>query len=922
MDPTTTTLASPLFSRQWYSLLLLPLLVLLLLLIEAGAAHGEQTTALQAVSLQLKWHHQYQFAGYYAALHQGFYRDQGLDVQLLEGGPQIKVDEQVLSGHADFGVLASELIQKKAEGEPMVLLAALFQHSTRVLLIRAELGVESPADLIGKSLMINLNEDIEFQAMFLAEGVDYRQLSLQPKDQSAISRFSTGEIDGFNGSIGNQTYLLQRRKLAYTTIRPINYGIDFYGDSLFTSARLLKKQPEVVDKFRSASLRGWQYAMDHQEEMIALIREHYAPEKSLEQLRFEAQAIERLIMADIVEIGHINPYRVERIAEIYAKQGLIPADYALSGFIYTPTKERGDLKRIIILLVFGLSGLVLCTLIFLFFNARLKRLVTARTLELDRANSELRGEMEKRRQREMEIKAKHSLLETVIEGTDDPVYVKNLKGEYLLVNSAFEEALGQRKEAIIGRDDQNLFPPEELQTIKENDARVIDSKTSYTSEEKLTTSQGETCWLTSKHPYRDAAGRVIGVIGISRDITQLKLIEREKKLLQERLNQAQKMEAIGTLAGGIARDFNNILGAILGYAELAWEDSPSDSTIREELGEVITASHRAKELVQQILAFSRQAESKRISCQPATIIKESLKLLRSSLPTTISVHQDIDPGCGSILADPTQIHQIIINLATNAFHAMESQGGTLSLALRQRYYSLDDLSQLAEAGTAPPGHYLELRCSDTGLGIPPQVMAKIFEPYFTTKETGKGTGMGLAIVHGIVQSYGGVISCKSREGEGSTFTVLLPVFSEKGTPALKEEDLPLTGSEHILLVDDETMLVDLGRIMLKRLGYRVTGVSSSTEALRIFQEQPHAIDLVITDQTMPGMTGLDLAREMLRLRPGVPIILATGYSSIVAEKDVRALGIKGFVMKPLLKKEIASLIRTLLREKPTTTPGE
>jgi PAS domain S-box-containing protein len=390
-----------------------------------------------------------------------------------------------------------------------------------------------------------------------------------------------------------------------------------------------------------------------------------------------------------------------------------------------------------------------------------------------------------------------------------------------------------------------------------------------------------------------------------RDISAQKHHEAEREQLQRRLQQAEKMEAIGTLAGGIAHDFNNILGAVIGYAEIALDDSPPGSPVANDVAQILKAGNRAKELVKQILAFSRQSALQPIPLFPAMLIKEALKLLRSSLPTTIAIDLALDPEAGPVLADPGQLHQIIMNLGTNALHAMEERGGTLAITLENTALANNQF------GLAP-GDYIRLAVADTGCGISPAIRERIFDPYFTTKEVGKGTGMGLAIVHGIVESYGGSISCDQRHGGGTVFTILLPrTAADMPGEAERIEKTP-TGKEHILLIDDEEMLVEMGKHLLERLGYRVTTRTSSLEALTTFQNQPDLFDLVITDHTMSGMTGADLARRMLQLRPTLPIILCTGYSDQITENKAKSLGIRGFALKPLTRKDIADLIRTVL----------
>jgi len=383
----------------------------------------------------------------------------------------------------------------------------------------------------------------------------------------------------------------------------------------------------------------------------------------------------------------------------------------------------------------------------------------------------------------------------------------------------------------------------------------------------------------------------------------------ERIHLEQQLRQSQKMEAIGTLAGGIAHDFNNMLGAILGYAEMIRDDCPSGSPAIHDIDQVLKASHRAKDLVKQILAFSRQAEDHKIPMHPAAIVIEAITLLRSSLPTTITIKQDIDPGAGVILADPSQIHQIVMNLCTNAFHAMEAEGGTLTISLNKKTLVQDELR--AELHLQP-GTFVQLSIRDTGEGILPESREKIFDPFYTTKGVGKGTGLGLAMVYGIVKRCGGSIAFDSQLGEGTEFRITLPTLESNALQEYESTESVPYGNEHIFFVDDEKILVELGKTMLERLGYSVTTCGSSLDALEMFQNHPDVFDLLITDQTMPNMTGVDLSRRILQLRPKLPIILCTGYSSIISEEKAKNMGIKGFALKPLVKKDIAGLIRKVL----------
>jgi CheY-like chemotaxis protein/two-component sensor histidine kinase len=372
------------------------------------------------------------------------------------------------------------------------------------------------------------------------------------------------------------------------------------------------------------------------------------------------------------------------------------------------------------------------------------------------------------------------------------------------------------------------------------------------------------------------------------------------------------MEAIGTLAGGIAHDFNNILFPIIGMSEMLIEEAPKNSPERDNLKVIHTAALRAGELVKQILSFSRQVEHKKRPVNIQHILKEVLKLTRSTIPSDIGITQFIQNDCGLVMADPTQIHQILMNLVTNAYHAVEASGGSISIALKE-----SDPTREHPAGTSlDPGRYALITVSDTGHGIDPAAKGKIFEPYYTTKGVGKGTGLGLSVVHGIVKDHGGDIHVDSEPGKGATFTVFLPLL-EKSVDAVFQETPVIfeTGTESILLVDDEAPIARLEQMTLERLGYRVTPHTSSLDALEAFRAHPDAFDLVITDMTMPNLTGDRLAREVRLLKPGIPVIICTGFSVKMDAQCAAAMGIDGFLMKPVIKSEMARLIRKVLEVK-------
>lgn len=392
--------------------------------------------------------------------------------------------------------------------------------------------------------------------------------------------------------------------------------------------------------------------------------------------------------------------------------------------------------------------------------------------------------------------------------------------------------------------------------------------------------------------------------------SQRKLAEEERSRMEAQLRQAQKMEALGTLAGGIAHDFNNILAVIIGYTEFILMRAQETSQTEAELREVLAAANRARDLVQQILTFSRVSEQEKKPVQASLIVKEALKMLRASLPSTIQIDQQVYSNA-IVMGDPTQIHQVIMNLCTNAAHALQDRTGTLRVTLDETFLTPDDITRYSSMA---PGPYLRLAVSDTGTGIDPDIRERIFDPFFTTKEQGVGTGLGLAVVHGIVKSHGGAIDVESTLGIGSTFTVLLPILPKTAVPDIMPSTPLPRGSERILVVDDEPSLVAIVKLLLEDLGYIVECRTSSLEALELFHIRYHdaPFDLVITDMTMPQMTGIELAEQLHALQPELPILLCTGFSDKLISADVQHHGITELLIKPIKAATLAKLVRQAL----------
>lgn len=403
-------------------------------------------------------------------------------------------------------------------------------------------------------------------------------------------------------------------------------------------------------------------------------------------------------------------------------------------------------------------------------------------------------------------------------------------------------------------------------------------------------------------------------------ILEKKVEERTAALAssENQLQQVMKLQAIGTLAGGIAHDFNNILFPIVGYTELTMDDVPEGSQARQNLEEVLKATNRAKELVQQILTFSRQNGQERKPLKVQSLIKEALKLLRATIPSSIEINSSVDEECGPILGDPTQIHQVVMNLCTNAYHALQETGGKIEVCLKEINLSYEQ--SLQRVGMKV-GRHLELTVKDNGHGMAPLVMERIFEPYYTTKEQGKGTGLGLSVIHGIIKNHGGDISVYSQPGKGATFSAILPVIDDIEVKIEPVKTAGATnGNERILLIDDEEQIIDLERRILEGLGYKVTPKTDSEEALAEFRARPDRFDLVVTDMTMPKITGDRLARRLMDINPQIPVILCTGFNEAITEEKALAMGIDKFVMKPIVRDELANTIRTVL-DNPKSLPN-
>jgi len=509
--------------------------------------------------------------------------------------------------------------------------------------------------------------------------------------------------------------------------------------------------------------------------------------------------------------------------------------------------------------------------------------------------------------------------EKIVSSSSDMMALMDKQYRFIAANKAYLEAFGLTQKQLARKNAADVLGEKFFNTsVKPNADRCLRGEnvnfqnwTDFPSNEKRFMD-------INYYPYYGEDDTIMGYVVNGRDITKRKMAETEKAELEEKLRQSQKMEAIGTMAGGIAHDFNNILTIINGNAEIAKDDITAENPARENIEEIQKASNRAKDLVSQILAFSRKEKKELIAIQPQSMIKETLKFLRSITPTTVSIIQNISEDCSLIRADPTGLHQLLMNLFANAVHSMNEKG-KVSVSLQNVNLDGDNFDKITTTtqffSIKKPGKYVRLSVTDHGTGMDSETVKRIFDPFYTTKEVGKGTGMGLSVVHGIIESHGGFIDVESKPGQGSTFHVFLPITEEEEAFEAKATILPQKGTERILFIDDEESLLTLGKRILESLDYKVTTESNSLKALEIFKAAPDQFDLIITDQAMPNMSGSEFISEIVKVRPGIPIILCTGYSSKISEENAKDKGISKFINKPYSKKVLSESIREVLMAK-------
>ena len=889
------------FTVSWIVKLCTAILVVLIMIIALSVAPVQaQNNPFDkhkpvSVTLYLRWLHQFQFAGYYAALEKGYYRNAGLNVTIVEGGPGRDPVEAVMSGPGNYGASNPGILLERMKGRSLVVLAAIFQHSASALLVRKDSRITSPHDLIGRRVMLQEHfADAEILAMFLSEGIPFdkiqrQSISFNPQD------LIDGKTDAFSAYLSNEPFYLTMKGVAPHLIRPATYGIDFYGDCLFTSEWELKEHPERVKAFRAASLCGWEYAMAHQDEIVELILSKYPSEgKTREHLAYEAKTMDELLIPNVIEMGHMNPGRWQRIADTYVNLGMAKPGYELAGFMYDPDPKR-DISGIIRItaLAIGISVLaVVIALVLLRFNRRLRR------------------EVIQRQQVEQELRQSEKRLRTLINATPDIVCFKDGEGRWLEANDAALELFDLQGMEYRGKKDAELAQLScrcggTVLASGETDEETWEGGEPSLAEGIIPAPDGITrSYDIVKAPVFHADGSRSGLLILARDITE------RKKMFEERFK-IQQFESLGTLAGGIAHDFNNLLMGILGNISLvqtSLEPSGSDFKL---LGEAEKASLQAKMLARSLITFTKSGDPMKNTENVGEILRDAvnLALTGSDLSSQVNVPEDL----WFVDCDKGQIYQMIANIVINAKEAMPG-GGVIEIEARNEQLADDKILSLGA------GRYVRFSVRDHGKGIPSEHLEKIFTPYFSTKQRGaqKGMGLGLTTAYSIVKRHNGHIAVGSEMNVGTVVSVYLPASEKNAIEPTIDETGHIAGSGKVLVMDDEEMVRDLARKMLSLSGYEVDVAEDGKAAIEKYKTAKAKgvpFDAVILDLTVRGgMGGSEALKELLKTENDVKAIVSSGYSTDPMLSDYHQYGFKGALSKPYGIRELLNVVQNVISD--------
>jgi len=956
----------------------------------ANQASKVDQSRLDPITLQLRWHHQFQFAGYYAAKQQGFYRDAGFEVTIVAGEPVKKPIDEVLAGRAQFGASHSDVLLHRLKGKPLVALAAIFQHSPLALVARQDSDIRTLHDLRGRK--ITLSSLAEITAMLRAEGIDPNEVDIRESsyDIDELVKRETNAVDAY---LTNELYLLKKLGIPYITIKPSTYGIDFYSDILFTTEKQTRDHPERVRRFREASLRGWQYAMQHPVEIISLIKTKYKSEKTVEHLRFEADAMRLLVAPSGIEIGHMNSGRWKHMADTFLNEGMIEPGYSLQGFVYDPKASNNTIVFL------GDKGYIPyeyyedgkpagANVEFLTaLGAVLGRPVEVRLYQWADAQSRFnngeghaltfaginktRNEIYDFTQRtftfEYALFAKNQYIDqinvddltdkriavkrggipqSVIENSHPEaklVIVENIEEAFrLLVSDGADAVVGERlvgqhtlrKSGIVGIG--SLATPIAIKTghipvIKGNPALLGElneaiSKLKSAGEIKKISQKwlgGPLIYITQSEKNAAVFGAAVMLVLSVALATFLFFIsvnrKRERKRHEEHIRRSQRMDAVGQLTGGLAHDFNNILGIVQGNFEILQIMLKGNDKANARIERGLKTVARGAVLTRKLLDFSRKEvfSIERISING--FIRDMEDLITTSLTVSVRVELDLDEDTWLVDIDSGDLQDVIINLALNARDAMPDGG---SLVIKSRNKVLDEKYAKRVQGSKA-GDFVMLSVSDTGHGMTAEVKEHVLEPFFTTKEQGKGTGLGLSMVYGFIQRAGGHLEIYSETGKGTVIYLYLPraekkLVSNQVAELVQTDNLP-TGAGTILVVDDEEDLREVAVLYLNTMGYQTLTAENGDKALEILSGG-HDIDLLFSDIVMPGgMDGYQLAMMVHEQYPELKILLTSGFtkkrSKLCSAEDKYLFNLNDRILdKPYNLSELAIALKKSLND--------
>lgn len=744
-----------LYYFKQYRCLLVAAACLLSALLPSGASETNSPKEGKVV-LQLKWKHAFQFAGYYAAVEKGYYSSAGLEVELVEGGPETHFAEELASGRAHYAVALSSMLIHHNEGKPVVALAAILQHSPEVLLVLEKSGINTPHQMAGKTVAVSPEDTPALLAMFKNEGLSRDAVKTIPYEFD-IGRMLKGDYAGMGGYTTNEPFQFRARGAGVRAIQPRDYGVDFYGDCLFTSGGEVRNHPQRVKAFLEASLKGWQYAMHHREEIIDLLINRYQCPLSREALRYEAQEMAELMFPDLIEIGHMNEGRWRHIGDTYVRLGMLKPDYSLDSFIYkSKPKDYSWLWWPVVISVI--------TTLFL----------TAAVFSLVRINHRITHA-------EHRMRESQGLLQTILNTIPVAVFWKGTDLKYLGCNRVFSELAGLNSpEQVRGLSDLDLPWKMTNEEHRNKDREVVESGIPMMRyEEDETYPDGRILhFQKSKIPLRDPSGRIIGVLGVAQDITPLKESESRRLLMSEGIQETLKFESLHRFTGGLCHHFNNILQAILGNSELASNQLPKDHPTQAAIRHILSETRRASSLSRVLLVTIGHGIHRMQSLGLDDFIRGSKKALDSVLLPGQQLKLTTGAGDALVRADLESLRELVLNLVRNSSESLKDSSLEIHLQTGRMVCDRLYLHEPHLDADLPEGPYVYIDVIDQGEGMTQEELKKVFDPFFSTKYQGRGLGM--SVVLGILRGHRGAVKIQSQKGKGTTVRVLFPELAVFG----------------------------------------------------------------------------------------------------------------------------------------------